>query len=203
MGEVDHHAQPVHLADHRLAERRQAVVLRIVGGAVGEVVGGGVRQGHVARAQGVVGPQNRHGIGDLVAAFDPDQRGDAARLVQSDNIVGRVGHAQVGRVARGQGLDDVDLLEGHLHRGRAGYGDRDEHAPELPADHAGAQSRYVGHDALTGRGPGQVGLHIETAGLAGPPAAHLLRKIIVAVDQRRLGEHLRHPRGDLGVRLRR
>ena len=49
--DVDHHAEPVQLADDVLAERRQAVVRRLVGGRVGPVVVLEMRQRQVADAE--------------------------------------------------------------------------------------------------------------------------------------------------------
>ena len=48
---------------------------------------------------------------DLVPALDPDQRGDLARLVDADDVVGGARELEVVGIGLDQPLDDVDLLE--------------------------------------------------------------------------------------------
>ena len=50
-----------------------------------------VSERHVARAEVVELAQRRHVAADLVTALDPDQRRDAARLVDADDVVGSAG----------------------------------------------------------------------------------------------------------------
>jgi hypothetical protein len=139
-----------------------------------------------------------------VPALDANQRGDLAGLVGADDVVGGVRHGEVGRVARGQALHDVDLLESGLDRHGSGHGGGNPHRPELPADVARAQAGNIGHQQglvgrrlLGARQLGQVALEIEGVHLAGEPLADLPREVVVAVDQRGPGQH----RGDPGLQL--
>ncbi len=177
---------------------------RIVGGAVGPVGVAGMGQGHVARAQRIHLTQGRQAVVDLVAALDADQRGHAAGLVDALDVGGGVGHFQVGGPALGHGLDQVDLLDGHLHGGRSGDAGRDPHRPELPPDLAGAQTRNVGHqrDLVAGQGQvGGVGLQVDAIQLAAETVADLPGQVVVAVDQGRLAEDAVDAGGEIGVRL--
>ena len=74
--------------DHLAAERAEAVIFGIVGGAVGPFGGLVVGQRHVARAEAVELAQRGEAAADLAAALDPDQRGDLAGLVDADDVVG-------------------------------------------------------------------------------------------------------------------
>ena len=117
---------------------------------------GGVGQRHVARAGVVHLAQHRQGIVDLMAAFDADQRSNLVRLVNAANIRGRIGHLEIGRILRRHALDQIDLLQRHLHRLEALQSHRYPHRPELRAHMPGAQSRNIRHQRRLARADGQV-----------------------------------------------
>ena len=104
-----------------------------------------MRKGHVARAEVVIGTQHRERVIDLMAALDADQAGDATTLVHAHDVGGRIGHGEVVRVAAADLLDEVNLLDGHLHCGRPLGVGRYPYRPELCPDVASAQTRDVGH----------------------------------------------------------
>ena len=90
--DVDHHAQPVHLAHHVLAERRQAIVMHHLGVVevalrVGPVVGIEVGERHIADAERIVVAQQAQRVFNRVAAFDPHQRRDLVLLVRALDLV--------------------------------------------------------------------------------------------------------------------
>src|SRR5262249_48557520 len=127
------------------AELRQAVVLRLVGGRVGPVERLGVRQRHVAHAQLVQHAQYAERVVDGVAAFNTDQRGDLALLVDAHDVVGGVRHLEGVGAGGDHTLDDIDLFERHAD-GRAFFAGfrRDVSRPELSTDAALDQARDVG-----------------------------------------------------------
>src|SRR6266568_9480373 len=75
VGDVDHHAQSIHLVDNVFAEFAQALFgvgygsVVDVAGTVGPTVGVGPGEGHVADAEGVVLAQKSDGIFNRVAAL--------------------------------------------------------------------------------------------------------------------------------------
>ena len=118
-------------------------ILGIVGRAVGELVVLEVGQRHVARAEVVELAQRGEAAADLVAALDADQRGDLARLVDADDVVGGARQLEVVRIGLDQPLDDVDLLERLADRGVAGDFARDVDRPELRRRRGPAWSRAM------------------------------------------------------------
>ena len=80
VGEVHQHAEAVHLAHHLAAEVGEAVVPGAVERGIGPVEGHVVGEGHVARAEIVVGAQRAERVLDGVAALHAEQRGDPAAL---------------------------------------------------------------------------------------------------------------------------
>ena len=86
---------PVHLVDDRAAESVRPSIFGIVGRAVGPFGVLVVGQRHVARAEVVELAQRGEAAADLVPALDPDQRGDLARLVDADDVVGGAGQLEV------------------------------------------------------------------------------------------------------------
>lgn len=119
--QVDHHAEPVHLADEVAAEgrearifvacrRRRAVERRRPGRAKGVVAV--VRERDIARAEVEQLAQRAQRVACLMPAFDPDHAGDLSRLVGGSDAA-RVG-AELEQVAalRDKALCHVDLLEG-------------------------------------------------------------------------------------------
>ena len=73
----------------------EAVVLGHVRRGVRPVGGLEMRQRHVARAEIVELAKRGEAVAHLVAALDADQRGDLARLVDADDVVGGVGLLEV------------------------------------------------------------------------------------------------------------
>jgi hypothetical protein len=190
--EVDQHSESIHLAHDLFAERRQAMMSRVVGGRIGPRGIGGMGERQVARPGVIVGTQHGERIVDLVASFDADQRGDEMRAVQPDDVGGAVGHGKIVRVARTHRLHQVDLLERLLHRLRARDLHRDEHRPELRPDAAAAQARNVGHQRWAALGRGQchrVDAEIDLRQVAAEALTDLPRQVVVAVDERCLDEH--------------
>ncbi len=118
VGDIDHHAEAVHLADDIFAEGSEAVVvcdLGIVEVAlgVGPVVGVEVGEGHVADAEGVVVAEEAEGVLDGVAAFDAHEGGDLVLVVGADDVVGGGGEDEVVGVGGDDvGADGVDHLQG-------------------------------------------------------------------------------------------
>ena len=136
VAQVDEHAEAVHLVDDGAAEIGEAVIFRIVGGAVGPFVVLEVGEGHVARAELVELPQRGEAAADLVPALDPDQRSDFAGLVDAHDVVRGAGQREVVGIGFDQPLDDVDLLDRLADRGVAGDFGRDVDRPELRPDAA-------------------------------------------------------------------
>ena len=99
VGEVDEHPEAIHLAHHRFAELRQAVVLGAVGRRVCPLHGVPMGKRHVARAQLVEDSQRGQRLLNHVAAFDADQRRDATGAVNALDIVGGEGQFQFGPAA--------------------------------------------------------------------------------------------------------
>jgi len=79
--------EPVHLAHHLPAERREASVLGLVGARVGPVDVGRVGEGHVAGAQPVEGSQRAERVLDRVAALHPHHRRDLAALERIERVL--------------------------------------------------------------------------------------------------------------------
>ena len=82
VGDVDHHAETVHLVDHVFAELGEAF-FRVgdgcvvdVAGAVGPAIGVGPGEGHVADAEGVVLAEEGERILNGMAAFNPHEGGE-------------------------------------------------------------------------------------------------------------------------------
>ena len=150
VAEVHEHAQPVHLAHHLLAERRQPTQHRLVGGRVGPGDVLAVRERHVTRAQRVHHAQRRQRRVDRVAAFHADHRADLAGLEGALHVVGRTGQHECVGVFRDHAVDDVDLFERRAHRLFALHRRRHIDRPELPADATRTQARDIGHQRRLG-----------------------------------------------------
>src|ERR1700722_7698750 len=80
-----------------------------------------------------------------MAALDADQAGDPATLVNTHDVGSHIGHGEVARVATADLFDQVDLLDGHLHRGRTLGVRRYPYRPELRTDVPGVEARDVSH----------------------------------------------------------
>ena len=152
-------------------------------------------QRHVTRAEFVELAKRGEIATDLMPALDPDQRGDAAGLVDSYDFVGGAGEREVLWVGFDHPLDDVDLLDRVADGGVACDLRGDIDRPELPADAAGMKPRHVGHQRL---GP-LVGAARQALYLQAVILAQLLGDVVVAVDQRRRLEDAVDPRLDLGI----
>ena len=148
VAEVDEHAEPVHLVNDRPAEGVDPVPLGVVGRAVGELVVLEMRERHVARAEIVELSQRCEASSDLVAALDPDQRSDLARLVDANDIIGGERELEVVGIGFDDPLDGVDLLERVADRVVAGDVRRDVDRPELRADAALMKPCHVGHQRM-------------------------------------------------------
>src|SRR6267142_2767013 len=103
VGDIDHHAQPVHLSDHLLAKFSEAVVvldLFVVDVPRGVAPFVGVRPGqrHVAHAQPVIIAQDSQIVLDGVAALDAHQGGELAGLARLQDVIHAVRHAHAARV---------------------------------------------------------------------------------------------------------
>ena len=122
-----------------------------IGGCVGPIVVVEVRERHVADAEHVVGAQRAERVGDRVAAFDPQERGDPPLSHLAPDIGCATGEGQVLRILGDHPSSDVDLLEliaHHVERAQiAGH----VHRPELRPDHAGAEAGDVRIEASPGR----------------------------------------------------
>src|SRR5690606_7924237 len=112
VGEVDQHAEPVHLPHDLAAERGQAARPGLVGRRVGPVHVVVVGERQIAHAEVVQPPQGAQGVGDRVAALRAHQGGDAA--VRPGRL--HVGGGQRGRQVLGVTVQQlpyaVDLFEG-------------------------------------------------------------------------------------------
>ena len=141
--QVHQHAQPIHLAHHLLAKRRQAMMHGRVGGGIGPVVVLHVGQRHVARAQGVGPAQNPQRIPDGMTAFHADQRRDLPLAMNADNVVRRPRQFKVIGIARNHAMNQVDLFQhGHDRVGLVRHVGN-VNRPELAAHMPGAQARDV------------------------------------------------------------
>ena len=118
VGDIDHHAETVHLVDNVFAEFGEAFFgvrdgsVVDVAGAVGPVSGVGPGERHVANTESVVLAEKGEGVLDGVAAFNSHERGelvvamsffDARRCGDELNLIGVSGDLL---------LDRVDQLEG-------------------------------------------------------------------------------------------
>ena len=114
VGDVHDDAQAVQLTHHLLSKIGQAVVHRLVGGAVAPVVVDGVRQRHVAHAEFGVGAQDAQVVFDGMAAFEAHQQRDLSLAVGAADVAGGAGQQQVVGVALHLLIDGGDDLQGAL-----------------------------------------------------------------------------------------
>jgi hypothetical protein len=189
VGEVDQHAEPVHLADDLAAELGEAARRRAVGRGVGP---GGVLvvgEGEVAHAQSVQGAQRTEGVVDGVATLGSHQAPDPPAVGQGRVQPVGAGHQdQVVGIPLDHQVDRVHLLERRGDRLLPGEGAGDEHRPELSADSAGPEPRQVGVQLRLRAGDVDGG---EVVG----ELAHGPRQVVVTVhhqDRGRVSSGLRH-----------
>ena len=95
------------------------MVPRIVRRRICPVVVQCVRQRHVARTERIHLAQRGKRIVDLVAALDANERSNPAGFVNVDDVVCRIGHLQIVRVASDHCTHKIDLLQRHLYCRRA------------------------------------------------------------------------------------
>lgn len=118
MGNVNKHAHPIHLPNEppslvtyttplrfRLAER----VLEE--GGVGELVVAVVGERGVPHAKGVVQPQVRDGVANLVEALDAQRRDELAALEGGFRVPAIYGAGEVVWIDSLEAVDQVDLLQ--------------------------------------------------------------------------------------------
>ena len=120
-------------------------MLGLVSGRVSPGVVLEMGERHVARAERIHLPQHAKAGTDRMAALHADQRGDLVRLPRRGDA-GRINaELHIGRVARDQPLDNVDLLHRRLHRLRFAKVRRDVNRPQLRTELAFADALEVGH----------------------------------------------------------
>ena len=154
-------------------------------------------QRHVRHPERAILAQHGEPPVDLVAALDPDQRRDPPRLGDPADVVGGGRQRERRRVRCDHPAGDVDLFERHLD----GAGPRDvggdPHRPELCADMALAQPFDVGLQRMRQRRG--IVPQIERLDRTALVAADFPGEVVMAVDDRRLGEHALDARGDRRV----
>ena len=89
VGQVDEHAETVHLLHHLLAESGEPAVPRRVGGGVRPVEGLLVGEGHVPDAQVEVRAERAQGVLDRMAALHAEEAGDPSAVGGALDLVGR------------------------------------------------------------------------------------------------------------------
>ena len=120
-----------------------------------------------------------------VAALHADERGDLPLAMDALDVGGGQGQLEGLGITRHHLVDDVNLLEHRLHRGRAGGHRGHIHRPELGADAAGAQARDV-RDQRRAELAG-VARQINRAEVVAVLAV-LPGQVVVAVNERRLAQ---------------
>ena len=177
--QVDQHAEPVHLADDLAPERAQAPMAGGIERRVGPVGGDVVREGQVARAQGIADAQHAERVLDRVAALHPDQRGDPTPAELALDIVGGERERQAVRIA---GDDPArQCRSAPAARGRSRFldvaGQKDR--PDLRADLSAREALEIG---MAGGGLSQiVRRHVHRRLAVRPDAPG---EIVVTVDER-------------------
>src|SRR6267142_2791868 len=140
---VHEHSLPVHFADHFLAEIRQAVMRRLVGGGVRPLIIVEVGERHVAYAQACVVADHVNVVADHVAAFHAHEDGDLALRVGAADLLRGGGQCKVLAMLLDVLTDDVNLVESLLYRwwpqGPSGNENGEKLYVEAPFTHA----RYV------------------------------------------------------------
>ena len=201
MREIHQHAQPVHLPHHLLAELGQPVVLGIVGRRIAPLRVLAVGEGHVESPEVVGRPQDRERVLDRVTALHADERGDPARAMDADDVVGGVGDLQVRGIGGHETFDEVDLLDhgAGITGAAAADGNRDVDGPELRAHPALAKPRQIRlHGGIERR---EVTRELHQVEVERGSLAVLPRRVVVAVDERHLPEQLLCPLRERGIRI--
>ena len=131
VGEVDEHADPVHLPDHLDAESRQPAEHRLVGGRVGPRDVAVVGQRHVAHAEHVQHAQRRRASCRSSGRPRPRAARRSGRLPSGLDVARGPREGEVRGIPRDHLVTGVDLLQRRAHGVVAGQRGRDEHRPEL------------------------------------------------------------------------
>lgn len=124
VGEVDDHAQAVHLLDQVATDRGDAAPVRRASDALATLIGhdGGVgidvmavpSEGGVAHSELVVESEGGDGVADLVKSFD-DNRGDVATFLERTKSRGTVGcRGEVLGIFGPEALIKIQLLQSGL-----------------------------------------------------------------------------------------
>src|SRR5688500_13706659 len=92
MRNVDHHPQPVHLADNLFSKFRQAVILDLAAVGVAPVVRNVMGQRHITDAQAIEVSQCIKRVLDRVAALYTHQEADLILLLRSPDLVRGCAH---------------------------------------------------------------------------------------------------------------
>ncbi len=138
--DVDHEPQAIQLAHDVLAERREAVVLGLVGRGIGPRVVLEVREREVPHAAPGIITQLLQAVVDHVAAFHPHQRGDlvvgrgapdVGRGLRQHEILGMRANGRQHRVD-----ERVRLLDGRSARHVARHPNGEEERVEAAVAHA-------------------------------------------------------------------
>jgi len=185
VGQVDKHADPLHLPDDVPAEVGEPAGGRLVGARVGPADVRVVGERQVAHAERLQHPQHAERGVDRVPALGAHQRGDPARRHDPPHVPGVQRDLEVVRIPLGQPVHQVDLLQHGGDGGRARQRVRDVHRPELGADPTGPQPRQVGLQL------GNAGGQVDPPEVAPEVLAHRPGQVVVPVQHRRAG----HPAG--------
>ncbi len=178
MGDVDEHAEPVHLPDHGDAELAEAAVTGHVGRRVGPLCGVHVRQCHVPDPGVRQFAEHGEGTLDAVAPLGADQACRSPASSDRNDLVGRHREGEPGGVPLRDEPHQPDLVSRCPQRSRRRG--RDVDRPELCPDASGSQAGDVGVEL--GERTGGIGC-CEIAACRG---ADRPRQVVVAVDDGQL-----------------
>jgi hypothetical protein len=188
MGQVDQHAQPVHLPHDLASKLGESVVTGGVERGIGPVESDVVGERHVPRTEIVIGSEGAQRVFDGVPALHAQQRPHAPTLEAAFDIIRRQCQLQPVRVTRNDTARDVELLQ--LHLGEAAVLDlaREIDGPELSTHKPFLQPVEI---SVAFRGFAQVvPRHIPRRILALPDRPG---KIVVPVYERRRAQELLGP----------
>ncbi len=159
--EVGQHAEPVHLADHLLAEPGQPRLARP--GRTGE--------GEHAQAQGVQHAQDADRVVERGCGGGPEDDGDPSAVAGVGDLPGGARETQPLGMAPGHRPDQVELFQGGADGPVTGEALRQMQRPEQRADVAAPHPGHIGVDGALAEL--QV---VPGAGAAAPRAARCSRR---------------------------
>jgi hypothetical protein len=136
-GEVGDHAEPVHLADGLLAEPGEPLLARP----------GDAAEREDAQAEEVQGAQYGEGVAEGGGSGGAEQHGGASAVAGVGDIPGAVRQAQALGVGAGDGLHEVELLDGGRDGAVAAAAVGQVQRPEQGTDVAAPKPGDVGVDA--------------------------------------------------------